>query len=35
MLLNAEFHDKLLEKMALFYKKIWNNKNFKGVISPH
>jgi U4/U6.U5 tri-snRNP-associated protein 2 len=21
--------------MSLFYKKVWNNKNFKGVISPH
>lgn len=35
MLLTEDFHDSLLEKMSLFYKKVWNNKNFKGVISPH
>ena len=35
MLLTERFHDELLEKMSLFYKKLWNNKNFKGVISPH
>jgi hypothetical protein len=35
MLLNDKFNDVLLEKLSLFYKKVWNNKNFKGVISPH
>jgi U4/U6.U5 tri-snRNP-associated protein 2 len=35
MLLTDRFADDMLEKMALFYKKVWNNKNFKGVISPH
>ena len=35
MLLTEDFKDILLEKMSLFYKKLWNNKNFKGVISPH
>ncbi len=35
MLLTEDFNDTLLEKMSLFYKKVWNNKNFKGVISPH
>jgi U4/U6.U5 tri-snRNP-associated protein 2 len=24
-----------MKKISLFYKKVWNNKNFKGVISPH
>lgn len=35
MLLTEHFNDELLEKMSLFYKKVWNNKNFKGVISSH
>ncbi len=35
MILTEDFNDPLLEKMSLFYKKVWNNKNFKGVISPH
>ena len=35
MLLTEKFADDMLEKLSLFYKKAWNNKNFKGVISPH
>jgi U4/U6.U5 tri-snRNP-associated protein 2 len=35
MLLAEKFSDDMLEKMSLFYKKLWSNKNFKGVISPH
>jgi hypothetical protein len=35
LLLNEHFNDDLLEKLSLFYKKVWNNKNFKGLISPH
>lgn len=35
LLLHDKFTDDLLEKMSLFYKKCWNSKNFKGVISPH
>lgn len=26
---------KLSEKFSMLLKKMWNNKNFKGVVSPH
>jgi U4/U6.U5 tri-snRNP-associated protein 2 len=25
----------LSEKLAMLMKKMWNNRNFKGVVSPH
>lgn len=34
-LLNVEFEDPMLQQFGLLIRKIWNPKNFKGIVSPH